>query len=219
VRRCLANVSCASFQLVESEGLLQCWQGTGYDCFRKDAKVTVLKAKRLMRGHYRVLKDLRGFEVSGLQYAFAASAFEDVNEAVMMCNHTCLSNIGCHAWRLSTGDGCWFDDPARGNLAYPPSTKTFIKGTEAAALVVAGEYIQRLCEVPQDLATTSTTTLLPQVLIPTVPNSSQILPVDAAVLPTARATGSFYKVGSGQVFYKDDKSVLHRVNGGCSQLS
>eukprot|EP00913_Durusdinium_trenchii_P015111 g14172.t1 len=214
----------------------------------------------------------------------------------MMCNHTCLSNIGCHAWRLSTGDGCWFDDPARGNLAYPPSTKTFIKGTEAAALVVAGEYIQRLCEVPQDAQTLRQPAQLlcfhrfsfPQFrawlltsnfclafLILQVPNSSQILPVDAAVLPTvappnatvapippvtampirtvpavpaavgmipttqttstaapqtivtaptlsdgeARATGSFYKVGSGQVFYKDDKSVLHRVNGGCSQLS
>lgn len=41
--------------------------------------------------------------------------------------------------------------------------------TEAAALVVAGEYIQRLCEVPQGLTTTTT------------------LPVVAPVLPSVQA--------------------------------
>ena len=41
----------------------------------------MLQAKRFMHGHYRVLKDLRGFEVTGLQYAFAGSFFSDVNEA------------------------------------------------------------------------------------------------------------------------------------------
>ena len=176
---CRGNVSCASFQVVRTDGgLLECWQGTGYDCFR-DAEVNVVQAKRFMHGHYRVLKDLRGYEVTGLQYAFSGSFFSDVNEAVKMCNHTCLSNIGCHAWRFSTGDGCWFDDPLRGSLTYPPDSKTMVADTEAAALVVAGEYIQRLCEVPQDLTPrrTWTTTILPKVLpLPEValPNMSDL---------------------------------------------
>jgi len=299
---CRGNVSCASFQEVRTEGgLLQCWQGTGYDCFRDDGhRVNVVQAKRFMHGHYRVLKDLRGYEVTGLQYAFAGSFFSDVNEAVKMCNHTCLSNIGCHAWRFSTGDGCWFDDPLRGSLTYPPSSKDFISNTEAAALVVAGEYIQRLCEVPQDLtgSTTFTSTLLPQALqiavplpgvvtpnvsaaLPTValpslttlaptlaPNASNHTaataataaasaaaaaaaaagvaatptmaplpepvtpaPVRPVTLPTTtepvatppttlrrhefNAKSRFFRLGSGQVFYKDENMVLHRVNGGC----
>lgn len=300
---CRGNVSCASFQEVRTEGgLLQCWQGTGYDCFRDDAQVNVVQAKRFMHGHYRVLKDLRGYEVTGLQYAFEGSFFSDVNEAVKMCNHTCLSNIGCHAWRFSTGDGCWFDDPLRGSLTYPPSSKDFISNTEAAALVVAGEYIQRLCEVPQDLtgSTTFTSTLLPQIAVPlpgvVTPNVSAALPtvalpslttlaptlapnasnqtaataaataaasaaaaaataasaaagvaatptmaplpepvtpvpVTPVTLPTTtepvatppttlrrhelNAKSRFFRLGSGQVFYKDENMVLHRVNGGC----
>ncbi|CAE7360655.1 unnamed protein product, partial [Symbiodinium pilosum] len=179
---CRGNVSCSTFQIVESQaGTLECWQGTGYDCFQKRKEVKVRAAKRFMRGRYRVLKDLRGFEVTGLQYAFSKTALgSDVEEAVKMCNHTCLSSLQCQAWRYSTGDGCWFD---RGELAYPPTTDTFIQGTEAAALVVAGAYVQRICEVPQDLHEhVATTTIMPAMSTPPLMTPPPIAEVSIPII-------------------------------------
>ncbi|CAE7765089.1 unnamed protein product [Symbiodinium sp. CCMP2592] len=188
---CRGNVSCSTFQVVETDaGMLECWQGTGYDCFRDNVqaqnpegalleKEKILAAKRFLRGRYRVLKDLRGFEVTGLQYAFGKEAFgSDVEQAVMMCNHTCLSLVTCQAWRYSTGDGCWFD---RGELVYPPTTDTFMKGTEAAALVVAGAYVQRLCEVPQDLHEVVSTSAA--IAIMTTPEALSLSTLPLSTLP------------------------------------
>lgn len=164
---CRSNVSCSSWQHVESSGQLQCWQGTGYDCFGS-RQVNVVRAQRFLRGHYRVLKDLKGYEVTGLRYAFGSGSFgPNVSAAVTACNHTCLSSLQCSAWRYSTGDGCWFDDPSGGSMAYPPTSETMSSTTEAAALVVAGQYIQRLCTVAQDIAL-ETSTAIPTVALPSV---------------------------------------------------
>eukprot|EP00930_Biecheleria_cincta_P047428 TRINITY_DN32881_c0_g1_i1.p1 TRINITY_DN32881_c0_g1~~TRINITY_DN32881_c0_g1_i1.p1 ORF type:complete len:720 (+),score=96.54 TRINITY_DN32881_c0_g1_i1:33-2192(+) len=183
---CRSNISCASWQIVEVAGMLECWQGTGYDCYR-DSKVKVVRAQRVMRGHYRVLDDLRGHEVSGLKYAFGSSVFgPNLSRAVQACNHTCLAYVNCQAWTYSTGAGCFFDDPGHASMEYPLTQATVSKDSDAAALVIAGQYVQRLCTVPQDLTLPTTTGLptLPPVVLPTIGPLPTVAPLPTPVVPT-----------------------------------
>lgn len=184
-KSCHGNVSCASWQVVETvTGLLECWQGVGYDCYR-DSKAKVVRAQRIMRGHYRVLADLRGFEVSGLKYAFGSSVFgPNLSSAVQACNHTCLSYVNCQAWTYSTGAGCLFE---HASMEYPLTQATVSsKDSDTAALVIAGQYVQRLCTEPQDLTLPTTTGLptLAPVILPTIGPLPSVQPLPTPVVPT-----------------------------------
>jgi len=230
---CRENVTCASWQTIEdSTGTLQCWQGVGYDCYSNIRQVNVVKAQRYMHGSFRVLMDLKGYEVTGLRYAFGSSVFgANLSEAIRSCNHTCLSDLYCQAWTYSTGDGCWFDNPVSGAMQYPPTTTSFNKETQAAPLVVAGQYIQRLCTVPQDFVAPTTTGLptAPPVTIVTaapITTPTSTSSGGASTLPslsTTAVTGTlasshFVKVaGTGQVYYANPVAgSIHELRAGCA---
>lgn len=176
---CALNVSCPSWQELDGEdGVVQCWQGLGDACHDYAGGRTIKAAQRLMHGTYRVLKDLKGIHVKGLQYVFSGTKFgDDLDQAIQACNHTCLSLIYCQVWTFSVVSGCSID---RGDLAYPPTLSTFEVEGAAAGSVMAGEYVQKLCRAQAEMAArvTFTTTPVPPegaggvVFAPTAPPST-----------------------------------------------
>eukprot|EP00933_Yihiella_yeosuensis_P013935 TRINITY_DN12695_c0_g1_i2.p1 TRINITY_DN12695_c0_g1~~TRINITY_DN12695_c0_g1_i2.p1 ORF type:complete len:666 (+),score=73.72 TRINITY_DN12695_c0_g1_i2:80-2077(+) len=229
---CRNNVSCASWQEVKVGAVLECWQGVGYDCYKRRKKTQITKAQRFQRGHSRVLKDLRGWEVTGLTYAFGSEMFgSDIDKAIGACRHTCLSDLRCQLWSYSTGDGCWFEDSRHGAVNYPMTTSDLATGTKASKLVVAGQYLQRLCTIPQDLSMPSTTTFPPVpppvVPVPTAPVpeapahdavSAPTLPKPTVVKDTKKIPASrFVKDVAGKIFYLDSKTATkNEVKQGCA---
>lgn len=147
---CYNKVSCASFQVVNANSGTQCYQGVGTNCYDSNTKAKVVSAQRLLRGHFRVLKDLKGWQAIGLVQAFGANVFSTNELAVSACNKTCLSLVTCEVWTYSTQNGCWYNNPDSGSVQYPPTNSigSFTKMNPAyASSVITGSYIQRQCQV------------------------------------------------------------------------
>lgn len=182
---CVLNVSCPGWQEISVHNASECWQGLGTDCEAFPGSRTIVRAQRLLHGTYRVLRDLRSMYVAGLTFMFDHSAFVGERaKGVMTCNHTCLSLISCQAWTYSTRDGCMID---AGNLPYPPTAATFDAFASGAVLVVAGEYIQRMCQrLLQEVVKAGS--LLPEVHVATV--APPVLP-RATIRPLFRSEVTF----------------------------
>jgi len=163
---CEKNVKCAGWQEAAADDpSSSCWEGVGSDCYSEDQdKPKITSAQRLMRGHYRELKNLKGYVVTDLKFAFGEDHFgADLQAASMACNHTCLSLLTCEVWQYSVQSGCYYHDPSYKALAYPPTTATMSKAAPGASSVVAGAYIQRYCRSPIYQASSDTVALNPAV--------------------------------------------------------
>jgi len=147
-QRCEQDLMCPSWQEVdEGSNRTSCWLGLGYDCWDATRALTVRSAQRLMRGSFRVLLSLAGYEVDDLRNVFGTGTFgRNLPVAMTVCKRACLSLLSCEVWQFSSSTGCWVNDPHFRNISYPPTTATFRQGTDAGKTVVAGEYIQRLCK-------------------------------------------------------------------------
>lgn len=149
---CSQNPLCASWQFTSQNA---CWQGVGYEtCWSRENFVPV-GAQRLQQGKVRVLMDLKGWEITGLQKAFdnTANGFFMSNspEAIEACKKVCYSDILCQYWQFRDGQGCYVQSATNGP-SYPLTRDQALRNTAAALATVAGEFIQHYC--PDD-ATTS----------------------------------------------------------------
>ncbi|CAE8690964.1 unnamed protein product [Polarella glacialis] len=226
---CRDDIACSSWQQIEAPtGLIECFHGAGYDCYSQSRQEKILRAQRFLRGHYRALMDLKGYEVKNLAFAFGSGTFGDeVTKAITACNHTCLSKLTCQVWTYSTGDGCWFEDVDRppqeggGPILYPPTSASFSSTTDSAKLVVAGRYVQRLCTIPQDLAMPTITppAVLPVATVAPVTTTTSTAPM--VVTPDQIASDDFLKdAATGAVYLKDEAAnEKHLVRAGCTSLT
>lgn len=126
-----------------------CMQGLGYGCAghaeRRSTPGMAAGGQRLVRGHYRVLKDLTGTQVTRLQNVFTTSSTTAPSAMIGACRTVCVSLLSCEVWQYSNDTGCWVEDTQIESIEYPPSASSFLRHTAAARTVVAGEYIQRIC--------------------------------------------------------------------------
>jgi hypothetical protein len=147
---------CTVWQMVVEAGSSNCWLGKGTECLKEDRQAVISASQRLMRGSFRVLMDLTGWEVMQLKQEFPAISADtselgfSMEDAIRECNHTCLAAIECEVWQYSVKSGCMVNDPAFKHMSYPPTRSTFLNGTENGKSVVAGSYIQRLCLSEED---------------------------------------------------------------------
>jgi hypothetical protein len=143
---CSTNVSCPGWQEVRVAGGTECWQGLGHRCEVRRLGFSPLGGQRLMHGHYRVLRDLKGVHVLNLQNVFGRMMSpREVGPAIATCRKYCLSLLACEVWQYSSITGCWVEDPSVQSIDYPPSDASFVTNSLAAQRIVAGEYVQRLC--------------------------------------------------------------------------
>lgn len=148
---CLENVLCSVWQLAwptySTVDKAECWQGgTGRECYSERSDFNY-KAKRVMHGTYRVLKDITGIEVMGLTKMFGIDTFSNSPTAAPRCRLHCIGNLGCQWWLYSNISGCWVEDASNARVNYPliNTPKVSNQGTRLANAVVAGEYIQHYC--------------------------------------------------------------------------
>ncbi|CAK0872392.1 unnamed protein product, partial [Prorocentrum cordatum] len=140
--------------VTDDDGSLHCWIGFGSDCFHSARKAHITSAQRILRGSFRVLMDLKGFEVGEAYLKKVFDALpedshgfgQSVDEAARQCNHTCLSLVTCELWQYSSKVGCQINDPKFKALPYPLTTAVVHTGTPKAEAVIAGAYIQRACK-------------------------------------------------------------------------
>jgi len=162
---CANQRGCDTWQLTEDQAHeSHCWMGRGVDCLQQ-RQVAITASQRLMRGSFRVLLNLTGWEVLQLKQVFPAGAGFGLatEDAIKQCNHTCLAAIDCEVWQYSTEAGCFVSDPSFQELTYPPTSSTFLADTPNGRSMVAGAYIQRLClsESGSSQTTPSTPSLPP----------------------------------------------------------
>jgi hypothetical protein len=132
-----------------------CWHGEGVDCFHGGDIVPTYGA-RVMHGEVRVLADLKGVQILGLQPAFDAYYFiNQSHDAVDACRNHCYSNAECEYWQYSKSKGCWTENPDlvkwTGLVEFPITTRSWLRDTDFAASVIAGEYIQHICKGTTDI--------------------------------------------------------------------
>jgi hypothetical protein len=228
---CEVDAGCAAWQAVSRDGgaTAECWMGMGYDCDRPrhDNSFSLVAGQRFMRGSYRVLMDLAGYEVMGLKLAFPASRFTRMELAIESCNHTCLSNIQCEVWTYSTAAGCRVSDPKFRRIPYPPTIGSFSKTAPGAISVIAGQYIQHICSHPQNQGGEPAVTPAPVVVttpsVPTTYTTTSTTPLTTSTTTHAPGTPEpakadrFIRGESGQWTYFQDHetSTKHLVRAGC----
>lgn len=139
-QNCAGNLLCSSWQ-ERSEGRrgLSCYQGLGETCFGSEGP-EVVDAGRLQHGQYRVIAELKGVQLMGLSFGFAAGSQQE--QAIKRCRDICLSLLPCQAWQYSSKAGCYLENSFIQAMPYPPVVQ---KGSSFAHTAVAGEYLQRLC--------------------------------------------------------------------------
>jgi len=124
------------------------WQYTSTGCFSGEALqacnqglLQLSGAQRIQHGDVRVLKDLRGWQVTGLKN------IGSMLDGPHTCRKICYSDLNCEYWLYATMSGCWVQDPVSGKVQYPLTTGPG-GASQLGALaqsVLAGEYIQHIC--------------------------------------------------------------------------
>eukprot|EP00933_Yihiella_yeosuensis_P046464 TRINITY_DN41997_c0_g1_i1.p1 TRINITY_DN41997_c0_g1~~TRINITY_DN41997_c0_g1_i1.p1 ORF type:complete len:460 (+),score=55.65 TRINITY_DN41997_c0_g1_i1:207-1382(+) len=107
-------------------------------------------AQRLQHGYVRVLRDLKGVQIIGLEKVFdnADSHFKEDQIAAEHCKHICYSDIRCQYWTYAPRFGCWVEDASKQySPSYPLTSEGFSRTTPFALNSIAGEYIQHYCPI------------------------------------------------------------------------
>jgi hypothetical protein len=103
-----------------------------------------------MHGSFRKLIETMGMLIKNLTKAFdTTDVGNNDDEGAERCRRVCLSYLFCQYWQYSTKLGCWVEDPAAKEVAYPMVEQTWAMETETADAntVRMGEYIQHTCNV------------------------------------------------------------------------
>jgi len=148
--RCFQSALCGVWSVENSSnpGVPTCWQGMlGTNCY-SGSGITPMRAQRVMHGSFRILMNTMGMQIMNLSRAFEATAVPSVREGAKRCRKTCLSYLFCQYWQYSKVWGCWIEDPASKQVAYPLVNNGIDMTTEvySSDTVKAGEYLQHTCE-------------------------------------------------------------------------
>jgi len=152
--KCMADMECPGYQIGDNG---TCWHGVGWNCDTEDdwdPSWQPVEAGRFMRGSVRVLKELVGIRVPMLQQAFNQDAMDVLGDgARKACADVCYSILKCQYWQLYDGyalgfvadGGCYVDQA--GLVPYPLLSTELLIAEDGW---VAGEFIQRQCDVPAE---------------------------------------------------------------------
>jgi hypothetical protein len=184
--RCFHNPLCAVWQTMPGTSGTRCFHGMfGTNCYRTNG-LQPYRAQRLMHGDFRVLANIAGIQIMGLQQAFEANVFTNLKDAENHCRMVCVSYLLCQYWQYSEVFGCWIEDVVKKRVAYPLVNDGVNLQTDSAGAktVTAGEFIQHMCKkgphvpLPTDEPTmTVTTTTIPETLPPTPRPTAYVPPV------------------------------------------
>lgn len=178
----MANISCPGFQ-VGSDGT--CWQGVGMGCYagvswNKTWQPTL--AKRFQRGQVRVIKEMKGVQIMGLQKVFDTLNMGLMPDPIAQCKKYCYSVLRCQYWQLDNQTGCWVELPDVQTVQYPLTTAGVHYNSSHAPYMIAGEYIQRTC-LPTPTSPPAPVSIPPLVAAP--------LAATATTTTTTGAAGGF----------------------------
>jgi len=142
---CERNPFCSIWQY---NNATQCWQGIGRACDdgAGTLAIEVQAAERLQHGRVTVLKDMKGWDVSGLQGIGSWTTRNTTGGNAEACKFWCYSNIKCQFWQYGSS-GCWVENPDAGyTVEYPLVEGSGASQTSSfATSMVAGEYVQHYC--------------------------------------------------------------------------
>jgi len=129
---------------------LTCWQALhGTNCYKGQVPLP-MRAQRIMHGNVRVLMNTMQMLIKNLTKAFDVTDVGN-NETLggERCRFVCSSYLFCQYWQYSTKLGCWVEDPAAKEVAYPLVKDNWAMETDTAEAksVKAGQYIQHVCNV------------------------------------------------------------------------
>jgi len=151
--RCYTSALCGVWSVVNSTTGLGgpiCLQAMhGINCYKGTGPLPI-RAQRVMHGSFRKLIETMGMLVKNLTKAFdTTDVGNNDDEGAERCRRVCLSYLFCQYWQYSTKLGCWVEDPAAKEVAYPMVEQTWAMETETADAntVRMGEYIQHTCNV------------------------------------------------------------------------
>jgi len=148
--RCYKSALCGVWSVVNSTGLGGpiCLQAMhGINCYNGNGALPI-RAQRIMHGSFRKLIETMGMLIKNLTKAFGTTDVgSNDNEGANRCRRVCLSYLFCQFWQYSTRLGCWVEDPAAREVAYPMVQQSWAMETDTADAntIRMGEYIQHTC--------------------------------------------------------------------------
>jgi len=149
--RCYNSALCGVWKVENiTYGVPTCWQALyGTNCYKGNVPPP-MQAQRIMHGNVRLLLDTKGKWIKNLTKAFDATDVGNNTElGAEKCRLVCSSYLFCQYWQYSTKRGCWVEDPAAKEVAYPMVTdsSSMEVATADAISVIAGQYVQHACNV------------------------------------------------------------------------
>jgi len=149
--RCYNSALCGVWKVENiTYGVPTCWQALyGTNCYKGNVPPP-MQAQRIMHGNVRLLLDTKGKWIKNLTKAFDATDVGNIEElGEEKCRSICSSYLFCQYWQYSTKLGCWVEDPAIKEVAYPMVMNSWAMETDTALAksVKAGQYIQHICNV------------------------------------------------------------------------
>lgn len=143
--RCYNSVLCGVWSEENRSGVPTCWQALhGTNCYRSTG-YPPLRAQRIMHGGFRKLVETMGIRINNLTKAFdMTDVGNNKKEGSKRCRIVCLSYLFCQYWQYSSKTGCWVEDPAAREVAYPMVNSSWAMENDGS--IFAGEYIQHVCE-------------------------------------------------------------------------
>jgi len=160
-QRCVQSALCGVWSVENTTskviGKQTCWHALhGVNCDHGKGPRPV-RAQHIMHGNYRVLARVNGLRIPNLTKAFYMA--NSAEEGRRRCRVACLSYLFCQYWQYSEKEGCWLEDPAAKEVAYPLVVNTTGSSSDASW---EGEYIQHVCG-PDSVAPFPTTDFGPEV--------------------------------------------------------
>jgi len=196
--RCFKSALCGVWKVENftTPGVPTCWQALhGTNCYSGNVQPPI-RAQRVMHGSFRKLMESTGMLIKNLTKAFdTTDVGNNKTEGGARCRRICLSYLFCQYWQYSTKVGCWVEDPAAKEVAYPMISQSW--AMERDSSVIMGEYIQHTC-IPGE-----------QVPLPTDAPGLGFLPVPSPSPGSTRGVGPV----------KSRSSQNHRGSATGSQMS
>jgi len=144
--RCFKSALCGVWKVENftTPGVPTCWQALhGTNCYSGNVQPPI-RAQRVMHGSFRKLMESTGMLIKNLTKAFdTTDVGNNKTEGGARCRRICLSYLFCQYWQYSTKLGCWVEDPAAKEVAYPMISQSW--AMERDSSVIMGEYIQHTC--------------------------------------------------------------------------
>jgi len=144
--RCFNSALCGVWRVENftTPGVPTCWQALhATNCFSGDVPPPI-RAQRVMHGSFRKLMESTEMFIKNLSKAFdTKDVGNNKTEGGLRCRRICLSYLFCQYWQYSTKLGCWVEDPAAKEVAYPMIKESW--AMEIDSSVIMGEYIQHTC--------------------------------------------------------------------------